>query len=305
MFGSILRLSLAKCPLKSSCQLSRSLSTRTLCTKANGYDYENITVSKPREWVFNVEFNRPEKRNAINHALINDVVSSLRRLSYDPDCRVVVLSGSGLAFTSGVDLNTFAGFNAETGDLEISRRAFAFRRIIEEFQEGCNAFEKCRKPVIAAVHGPCIGFGIDIISACDMRYCTKDASFSVKEVDIGLAADVGTLQRLPKIIGNQSLVRELVFTARSIPSDEVLHIGLVSRVFNDKEQLMKGALDVASVIASKSPIAVQTTKRSLLYSRDHSVQDGLDNIATWNQVMLQSEDIIKSVSEKKPVFTKL
>lgn len=138
-----------------------------------------------------------------------------------------------------------------------------------------------------------------------MRYCTKDAWFQVKEVDIGLAADVGTLQRLPKIIGNDSLARELAFTARPFYADEAKEMGLVSRLFADKETMINRTLDVASLIASKSPIAIQGTKVNLIYSRDHTVAEGLQYIANWNQVMLQSEDIMKAFADKSPVFSKL
>ncbi|CAI9730031.1 delta3,5-Delta2,4-dienoyl-CoA isomerase, mitochondrial [Octopus vulgaris] len=278
---------------------------RTMTVAATDYQYENLKVTKPSDWVFHVEFNRPDKRNAINRELSEDVISAFKKLSYDPDCRVVVLSGAGRVFTAGVDFASLAEVYQETGDMEVSRRAFALYKTIKDFQDTCSAFEKCPKPVISAVHGACIGFGVDLISACDMRYCTKDAWFQVKEVDFGLAADVGTLQRLPRIIGNQSLVRELAYTARAITSDEARDVGLVSRVFDDKAQLIKAVLDIASVIAKKSPIAIQTTKKSLLYSQDHSVQDGLDNIAALNQVMLQSEDLMKSIAEKSPIFSKL
>ncbi|OXB51870.1 hypothetical protein ASZ78_007018, partial [Callipepla squamata] len=145
--------------------------------------------------------------------------------------------------------------------------------------------EKCPKPVIAAVHGACIGGGVDLVSACDIRYCSQDAWFQVKtdsvspnatqEVDIGLAADVGTLQRLPKIVGSQSLVNELAFTARKMMAPEAQSCGLVSRVFPDKAALLQGALELAAAIAARSPVAVQGTKVNLLYSRDHSVPDSL------------------------------
>ncbi|KAK2510451.1 hypothetical protein Q9233_017727 [Columba guinea] len=164
-----------------------------------------------------------------------------------------------------------------------------------QFQESFTALEKCPKPVIAAIHGACVGAGVDLISACDIRFCSQDAWFQVKEVDIGLAADVGTLQRLPKIVGSQSLVNELAFTARKMMAPEAQSCGLVSRVFADKEALLAGALEVAVAIAARSPVAVQGTKVNLLFSRDHSVPEGLRYVATWNMAMLQTEDILKSV----------
>nr|XP_041568440.1 delta(3,5)-Delta(2,4)-dienoyl-CoA isomerase, mitochondrial isoform X1 [Taeniopygia guttata] len=139
------------------------------------------------------------------------------------------------------------------------------------------------------------GAGVDLISACDIRFCSQDAYFQVKEVDMGLAADVGTLQRLPKIVGSQSLVNELAFTARIMRAPEALSCGLVSRVLPDKAALLEVALEVAEAIAARSPVAVQGTKVNLLYSRDRPVSEGLQHVATWNMAMLQTEDIPKSV----------
>merc|ERR1712107_759878 len=150
------------------------------------------------------------------------------------------------------------------------------------------------KPVIGAVHNACVGAGVDMITAMDVRLCTRDAWFCVKEVDMGLAADVGTLQRLPKVIGSQSLVNDLCFTARKMKSEEAERCGLVSRLYDDRESMMNSALELAKNIASKSPVAVQGTKVNLVYSREHSVQEGLRNMITWNMAMLQSEDVMKS-----------
>lgn len=144
--------------------------------------------------------------------------------------------------------------------------------------------------------------GVDLITACDIRYCAQDAFFQVKEVDVGLAADVGTLQRLPKVIGSQSLVNELAFTARKMMADEALDSGLVSRTFPDKDAMLDAAFALASEISSKSPLAVQGTKINLIYSRDHSVDESLHYMASWNMSMLQTQDIMKSVQaamEKK------
>jgi Delta3,5-Delta2,4-dienoyl-CoA isomerase len=137
------------------------------------------------------------------------------------------------------------------------------------------------KPVITATHAACVGAGVDFITAADIRYCTKDAWFQVKEVDIGMAADVGTLQRLPKAIGSQSLVRELCYSARKMQSEEAKECGLVSKVFETKEKMLESALELAELIASKSPLAVQTTKKSIVYSMDHTNQEGLDQIVSF------------------------
>lgn len=193
---------------------------------------------------------------------------------------------------------------------DVSRKAKLFDELIEHHQNSISSLEKCPKPVIAATHSAVIGAGVDMITAADIRYCTKDCWFSVKEVDIGMAADVGTLQRLPKVIGSQSLVRELCFTARKFKADEALHWGLVSRVFESKEAMVEEALKLAENIASKSPVAVQATKRNLVYSLDHTNQDGLDHIREINRLNLQSEDFFNAViaGQSKgdmPTFSKL
>jgi len=152
-----------------------------------------------------------------------------------------------------------------------------------------------KKPVIAAIHGYCIGAGIDLSACCDIRYSSRDTTFSIKEVDMGLAADVGTLQILPKSIANHSLFRELVFTSRTFDTNEAQQIGLLSRVFDTREALLDAAIALASVIARKSPIAVQGSKINLNYARDHSTDDNFNFVSTWNSGMLLSEDILKSV----------
>lgn len=146
--------------------------------------------------------------------------------------------------------------------------------------------EKVRVPVIVAVHGFCIGAGVDLITACDIRICAKDTKFSIKEVDVGLAADIGTLQRFQKVVSNDSWFRELAYTARFFGADEAQKHGLVSQVASDGNQAFEEALKLAKFIASKSPVAVSATKRSIVYSRDNSVQDGLDHVATLNASML-------------------
>ena len=193
---------------------------------------------------------------------------------------------------------------------DVSRKGKIFEESIEAYQATMTSLEKCAKPVIACTHAAVVGAGVDLITAADIRYCTKDSWFCVKEVDIGMAADVGTLQRLPKVIGSQSLVRELCFTARKMQSAEAEKCGLVSRVFDTREEMVAEAIKIAETIASKSPVAVQTTKRNLVYSLDHTNQDGLDHIKELNKLHLQSEDFFNAViagqsKGETPVFAKL
>jgi delta(3,5)-delta(2,4)-dienoyl-CoA isomerase len=275
------------------------------------YVYGTLAVSQPRQWVVEVRLNRPEKRNAMNQAFWREMVDCFQRLSEDSSCRVVVLTGEGHSFTSGLDLVDFAPMftQFQTAGGDVARRTVLVRRLIQPMQDTFSAIEKCMKPVIACVHSACVGGGVDMITACDIRLCSRDAWFQVKEVDLGLAADVGTLQRLPKVVGNSSWVRDVVFTARRVSADEAFQFGLVSQVCDDRETAMSTALQLAEKIASKSPVAVLGSKVNLNYSRDHTVQEGLDFAVVWNSTMLQSEDvgvaISASVQKETPVFSKL
>ncbi|CAH1107148.1 unnamed protein product [Psylliodes chrysocephalus] len=230
-----------------------------------------------------------------NNNWLREIKQCFDEINEDENCRAVIISGEGKMFTAGIDLSDFivtAQKVAEKDD--VARKAKVFHKIIETYQSSMTSLELCKKPILAAIHSACIGGGVDLITAADIRYCTKDAWFQVKEVEVGLAADVGTLQRLPKVIGSDSLARELCYTARKMNADEALTCGLVSRVFGSYSELIEGALNVAEDIAKKSPVAVQTTKANLIYSRDHTVQEGLDHIKLWNQLNLQSEDLTQA-----------
>uniref|UniRef100_H3BYF6 Delta(3,5)-Delta(2,4)-dienoyl-CoA isomerase, mitochondrial n=1 Tax=Tetraodon nigroviridis TaxID=99883 RepID=H3BYF6_TETNG len=274
--------------------------------------YTTLAVSHPAEFVTHVEFHRPEKRNAMNRTFWREMVELFNELAVNPDCRAVVFSGAGEVFTAGIDLMDMANDVLQPGGKDTARKCWQLRKKIVAYQETFSVLERCPKPVVVAVHGACIGGGVDMITACDVRLCTQDAWFQVKEVDIGLAADVGTLQRLPRVIGSRSLVNELALTARKMYADEAKSSGLVSRVFPDKEVMMAGAIAMAEEMAARSPVAVQGTKINLLYSRDHSVAESLDYMATWNMSMLQTDDLMKSAqaamekkSPKMVVFSKL
>ncbi|XP_017292893.1 delta(3,5)-Delta(2,4)-dienoyl-CoA isomerase, mitochondrial isoform X2 [Kryptolebias marmoratus] len=274
--------------------------------------YTTLTISRPAESITHVQLHRPDKLNAMNKAFWREMVECFNEITEDKDCRVVVVSGAGKIFTAGIDLMDMANDILQPKGDDAARVSWNFRKFITKYQETFSVIEKCPKPVVVAVHGACIGGGVDLITACDIRLCTQDAWFQVKEVDVGLAADVGTLQRLPKVIGSRSLVNELALTARKMYADEAKSSGLVSRVFADKEAMMAGALEMAGEIAGRSPVAVQGTKINLIYSRDHSVDEGLHFMATWNMSMLQTEDLTKSAqaaiekkSPKTAVFSKL
>jgi len=254
--------------------------------------------------VAHVQINRPEKVNAMNAAFWEEIVDIFQWIDDTDAVRVVVVSGAGKHFSAGIDLMMLASMAGQMGK-DVGRNARFLRKTIQRLQASFTAVDTCRKPVLAAVQGYCIGGAIDLISACDMRYCSSDAQFSIKEIDMGMAADVGTLQRLPRIIGD-GIMRELAFTGRNVEADEALRIGLVNRVYDDQAALMDGVFAIAREIAAKSPIAVAGTKEMLSYMRDHRIDDGLDYIATWNAAMLQSEDLRVAVaahmSKQKPTF---
>lgn len=185
------------------------------------------------------------------------------------------------------------------------RRRETLRRMVLDLQAAFVAIERCRKPVLAAVHGGCIGAGVDMVTACDMRYATADSYFQVKEIDIGMVADLGTLQRLPRVMPD-GLARELCYTGRKMPGAEAASCGLANQAFPDRETMMAAVLATAQSIAEKSPLSVRGTKEMLQYTRDHSVEDGLNYIATWNAAMLLSEDLSTALQaammKQKPEF---
>uniref|UniRef100_A0A8D8Q1E9 Delta(3,5)-Delta(2,4)-dienoyl-CoA isomerase, mitochondrial n=1 Tax=Cacopsylla melanoneura TaxID=428564 RepID=A0A8D8Q1E9_9HEMI len=253
--------------------------TRTMASSFTPETYKTLLVKVPKPFVFHVELNRPDKLNAMNHTMWLEIRECFDSLAENDECRAVVLSAAGKLFTAGLDLSGMMTLGQEIAEQEdVARKSKVLRKLITTYQNSISSLEKCPKPVIAAVHGACVGGGLNLISAADIRYATNDAWFTLKEVDIGLTADVGALQRLPRIIGSQSLVNEFAFTARKIESSEAKECGLVSKLYNDKESLVSGAIELAALIASKSPVAVQGTKRSIVFSRDHTVQEGLDQL---------------------------
>ncbi|UBM26998.1 crotonase/enoyl-CoA hydratase family protein [Pseudomonas sp. p1(2021b)] len=254
--------------------------------------------------IAHVQINRPEKLNAMNADFWQEILDIFQWVDDTDAVRVVVLSAAGKHFSAGIDLALLAQLAGQMGK-DVGRNARLLRRTILGLQASFNAVDNCRKPVLAAIQGYCLGGAIDLVSACDMRYCSADAQFSIKEIDMGMAADVGTLQRLPRIIGD-GVMREMAYTGRNVAAAEAQRIGLVNQVFDDQAALLDGVFALAAQIAQKSPIAVGGTKQMLNYMRDHRIDDGLEYIATWNAAMLQSEDlrvaIAAHMSKQKPTF---
>ncbi|KAK3614363.1 hypothetical protein LTR56_020188 [Elasticomyces elasticus] len=277
------------------------------------YTYNNFNVTFPSQYVAQVEIDRPKKLNAFFEQMWKDIAKIFRELSHDPEVRVVILTAAGdRAFTAGLDVQAASenGALAKTGPvLDGARKAVALRRHILEFQDDITEIEKCEKPVIAVLHGVSYGLAIDMTTCCDIRICSADTRFSVREVDIGLAADIGTLTRLPKANVPMSWVKEVALTARDFGAEEALRVGFVSAVYESKAAALGKALDMAKLLASKSPVAVQTTKQMLNYSRDHTVADGLAQIAVLNAAMLQTKDVedamLSGLKKRKATFAKL
>lgn len=224
-------------------------------------------------------FNRPERANALDVAGWEGLHAACERADVDPEVRVVILTGAGKHFCAGMDLMVLTGLQQELGGQKNPTKAV--REFITKIQDCITAIERCRKPVIAAIDGGCIGGGVDLVTACDMRYCTDQAYFTVKEVDLGIVADIGTLQRLPRLI-NPSLAAELAYTGRKMEGPEAARSGLVSASLKSRAELLRRVRELASLIAAKPPVVIAGIKRNLLYQRDHSVADSLKFVAGYS-----------------------
>lgn len=285
------------------------MSTATPLPAYAGYEF--FLVSAPAPFVAHVEINRARKLNAFSHAMWLEYGRVFRQLSDDADVRAVVLSGAGdRAFTSGLDVQAAAQDGILTGvGGDVARVAKGLRGHIKEFQDCISESERCEKPVICVLHGISIGLAIDISCTADIRICTSDVRLAVKEVDIGLAADIGTLARLPKVVGSMSWVKDVCLTARDFSAQEALAVGFVSQVHASKDEAVSSAVAMAARLAEKSPVAVQGTKELLNYGRDNDVASSLRYTQVWNSAALQGKDfgqaIMSGLKKTKPRFEKL
>jgi enoyl-CoA hydratase len=260
-----------------------------------------------KDGVAHLRMSRPEAMNTMTPAFWRELPALVNQLSDAGEARVVVLSSTGKHFTAGMDLAVFQGGSLGLGgkDEEPGRARSRTRQAALVFQASFDALEKARVPVLAAIQGGCVGGGVDMISACDARYCTADAFFCIQEINLGLTADVGTLQRLPKLIP-AGVVRELAYTGRRMPAQRAKEVGLVNEVYPTQEAMLTGVLEIAREIAEKSPLAIWGSKQMLNYARDHSVEDGLEYIATWQAGMFFGTDMAEAfrakAEKRKPVF---
>ena len=265
---------------------------------AMDFSSDVITIEKDGH-IATVWLDRPDKLNAMNLPMWDDLPRAMDAVGSDPDTRVVIIAGRGRAFTAGIDLQALAMVGTgQEGNSEVAKRRALYHQI-KKMQHTMTSVADCPKPLIAAVHGYCIGAGVDLITACDIRLASPDATFSVRETRIGMVADVGTMQRLPKVIA-PGHVAELAYTGKDISAERARDIGLVNDVFDNVQQ---AALDLATEIAANSPLAVQGAKAVLKAGKNRSIEEALDYMAVWNAAFLQSNDLQEAMVanlEKRP-----
>lgn len=266
-------------------------------------DYEHIEIEKTGH-VATLWMNRPEKLNALTEDMWTDIPKAVAELDEDDEVRVIILAGRGDAFTVGIDLGMLGGIRPDgpspaAGNLHIHSE-------IKRLQETVSCFAGTAKPVIAAIRGYCLGAGVNLISACDIRLASADATFSIRETKMGLVADIGALQRLPGIVGN-GVTAEMAFTGTDYPADWALRKGLVSQVYDGPDALMTGASELAARIAANSPLVTQGVKRILQANDGRTVDQALDYVAQWNSSFLVSNDLMEAmnafIEKRDPDFT--
>ncbi len=268
------------------------------------YEFYLVEKKPPIAWIF---LNRPEKKNAMNPPAWRELIPIMQEIDQDQSIRVSIIAGKGDIFCAGIDLINMVGDLPEITDKD-QKGAVKWRLLqkIYKMQDGLSCIDKSVKPVIAAVHSKCIGAGLDMITCCDIRLCTEDAEFSLREAAVGFVADVGVLQRLPNIVG-QGITRELAYTAKNISAKRAKEVLLVNEIFKDRDALMKGAENMALEIAANSPIAVRATKDVLNYGIGKSIDDNLKYVASISTNIIPSNDLLEAFTafaqKRKPSFT--
>ena len=261
------------------------------------YTCFDVTV---KDHVAHVVMNRPDEFNSMTRLFWKELPEIIKELDKNAAARVILLKGEGKHFNAGMDLANFAPAKKDGVKKDPARMRETFYHEVLELQDTFTALEECRMPTIASIQGACVGGGIDMVAACDIRHCSSDAFFKIAEVDIGLAADVGTLQRLPTLIPI-GVVRELAYTGRKFLPDEARELGFINKVFDSLEDLEQGSLALAQEIASKSPLITRVIKKQINYARDHSVRESLDYHAAWNSSLISGQDMeaaMKAFMEK-------
>ena len=246
--------------------------------------------------VAHIRLNRPDEYNSMIAEFWSELPQIVDGISADASARAIVLSSTGKHFCAGMDLAVFAG-GQDDADAELGRRQARLRGTVKTLQHTASCLEQARMPVLVAVQGGCIGGALDLATAADLRYCSADAFFVVQEINIGMTADIGTLQRLGTCVP-EGVARELAYTGRRMPAQRAYEVGLVQQVYADHGSLVEGVLETAREIASKSPLAIHGTKVAMNFARDHGVEQSLDQMATWQAGMFQPADMVESFTAK-------
>lgn len=259
--------------------------------------------------ILHVELNRPKALNALNKQMFSEIKQLFTYLNTHPLLRVVILTGSGKHFTSGLDLKEAVTMFQFDESLDQARKSIQIYNLIKDWQESMSSLLKLRVPVLVGVNGYCIGGGVDFISSADIRYCTEDAKFSIKEIDIGMVADIGTFPRVPLLLSNEGFAREMAYTGRQVSAEEALKFGLVSKVFKNREDLIGGLKAVAEEISQKSPVAIYAIKKVMNKTKFGNMEETLEYVAMMNMSMIFTNDVSEAItanlSKGKAKFSKL
>jgi enoyl-CoA hydratase len=265
---------------------------------------KRVVTWQKKEHIAYVSLDREDRRNAMGMAFWTDLPAVFEEIEDDEDVRAVILGANGPDFTVGLDL-TEMGEVFVRASQGITGKKYLLEKI-DEMQAAVTAVEQCKAPVIAVVHGWCIGGGVDLITACDMRIATSDATITVRETKIAIVADLGTLQRLQKVIP-RGYAAELVYTGKDVGAEHAANMGLFNYVEDSLEAAKRRADALATEIAENSPLAVQGAKSVMRYSADRTIQEGLDYVALWNTSFLQSKDLTEAIQafmeKREPEFT--
>ena len=252
--------------------------------------------------IAHIILNRPKKRNSMIPEFWDDLPKIVQKIDKESMARVIVISSTGPHFTSGIDISVFESSKDPSMDpkkqSELDRVDGAkLYDTVKYLQQTFSCLEECRVPVLVAIQGGAIGGGVDLITACDMRYMTEDAYLTIYEINIGMTADVGTFPRITKLLP-EGIVKELAYTGRKMAAQEAKELGFANEIFKDHESMLVGVMEIAKKIASKAPLAIYGSKRIINYARDHSTSDTLDYIGIWNASMLQQDEIKEAMIAK-------
>jgi len=272
---------------------------------------EHLRVELSSPGVMEVVLNRPNQLNKMDRSFFDEIGKAFGALDQDDDCKVVILWAEGRLFSAGLDLSSAmsmlnpGGDSGGTSSSPPLNQHLALFKMIPHLQANFMKISKCNKPVIAAVHNKCLGGGVDLISWCDIRLCTSDTEFSIKETQLALVADIGTLQRISKLT-SRGFAREMAFTGEGVSAQRAFHFGYENEVYNSKDEMLAAARKLAKTIAANSPLVVQGVKNVLNYADEHSLEDSLNQVTLWNSAFLLSDDFTEAIAsfmqKKTPVF---